>query len=65
MTSPEMLSEEDIVRSFPSTSQSTISKTIFLSHLPIAVNSRRLRTLFPGCRKIIFKKNYWNKNFRL
>ncbi len=57
--------EVDVTRSSSKLSQSTISKTIIVSRLPATVNSRRLRTLFPGCRKITFKKNHWNKNFRL
>ena len=58
-------STDDFDRSSPTPSQSSISTTIILSHLPFTVNSRRLRVFFPGCRKIRFKKTYWNKHFRL
>ena len=40
-------------------------RTILISHLPVTVDKGKLRVLFPRCRKITFKKNYWNKNFRL
>lgn len=61
----ELLDEEATVHSFSPLSQPAISKTILIVHLPLAVNNQWLRTLFPGCRKILFKKNYWNRNFRL
>ena len=70
--SPEILPEDlaasledGVTRSSSYPSQSTISKTIVISRLPVTVNRRRLRTLFPGYHKITFKKNHWNKKFRL
>ncbi len=55
----------DVARSSSRPTPSTISKTIVVSRLPAIVNSRRLRRLFPGCRKIVFKKSQSKKNFRL
>ena len=56
--------DEDVDRSSSMTSLSTISKTLFVSRLPTTISDRRLRIWFPGCRKVVFKKNQWNKNHK-
>jgi len=57
--------EDNVSRAFAQPQKPTISKTIVVSHLPATVDGRQLRKSFPRCHKIVFKKNYWNKNFRL
>ena len=61
----QVTAEENVAQSSAHQSQLNISKTIFLSHLPVTVNDQWLRTFFPGCVNINFKKNHWNKNLRL
>jgi hypothetical protein len=58
-------STDDFDRLSPKPSQASISNKIIVSRLPFTINSRRLRAFFPGCCNITFKKNYWNKDFRL
>jgi RNA recognition motif-containing protein len=62
---PEVSTEKNVTQTFHQPSQPTISKTIFLSNLPVTVNRRQLRTMFPRCNKIVLKTNHWNKDLRL
>lgn len=64
---PESTTEQDRNhQSFrvSSLSSSPVSKTILVSHLPATIDRQWLRSVFPHSRKIVFKKNYWNKNLR-
>ena len=61
----ETFAKENVTRLSPHPSSPTMSKIILVSHLPVTVDNQELRAIFPGCRKIVFKKNYWNKNLRL
>ena len=61
----ETSTKENVTRLSPHPSSPIMSKMILVSHLPLTVDNQWLRAIFPGCRKIIFKKNYWNKNLRL
>lgn len=63
--SPEVSTEENIDWTSSELTEPAVSKIILVSHLPATVNNRQLRALFPRCRKIVFKKNYWNKDFGL
>ena len=60
----ETFAKKNVTRLSPHSSSPTMSKVILVSHLPLTVDNQWLRAMFPGCQKIIFKKNYWNKNLR-
>lgn len=57
--------EGDVSRASYMPTQPSNCTTIFISCLTVTVKKRRLRVLFPRCRKITFTKNDWTKNFRL